>query len=67
MSYFYRRKSGPLDQGTLSSSSIRKVESLAFCEVSKCIRLAEWRLGYNGQSVRLCPVHTMATMKNFRR
>ena len=64
--FSYARRNSPSGYGPWSFGHIGRVPSVAFCEVTHCIRIATWRVGYDTQSVDLCPRHTLATMKNRR-
>jgi hypothetical protein len=64
--YSYARRNGPSDPRPSNFGHIGRVPSVSFCEVTHCIRLASWRIGYDTQCVDLCPRHTLATMRNRR-
>ena len=62
MSYFMRRRRDSGDGHT--DGLIRRVKSVTFCEMDRCSKLADWRIGYGTQSVSFCSRHTIMTMKD---
>jgi hypothetical protein len=61
-----RGKSWPSSSDRNSFGTLESVTSVSFCEMTRCIKLASWRIGSGAQSVAFCPKHTLATMRDSR-
>lgn len=46
------------------TATIERVMNVGLCEEQRCTDLAAWRLGYDAETVDLCPRHAVSTMRN---
>jgi hypothetical protein len=65
-SYSTRREGRRFGHDDVPSGRLERMTSISFCDMSKCMELASWRLGYGSQTVAFCSRHTLATMRNRR-